>query len=74
MKIILDGCLIALMKRFDALVTMQKTSALCKVPFLTKSTKKNAKNDYFFKNAHCWQFFLIFSEFELCKERVFFAL
>ena len=40
MKIIVWGCLIAQMKRFDALITTQKTPALCEVPFL-KKIKKN---------------------------------
>ena len=42
MKIILEGRLIASMKRFDALITTQKTLALCKDPFLMKKiyTKK----------------------------------
>jgi hypothetical protein len=46
MKIMLAGCLIAQMKRFDALITMQKTSALCEVPFLKKS-RKTTKNGHF---------------------------
>ena len=37
MKIIVWGCLIAQMKRYDALITTQKTPALCKVPFWKKS-------------------------------------
>ena len=38
--IIVWGCLIAQMKRFDALITAQKNPTLCKVPFL-KKIKKN---------------------------------
>ena len=33
-KIIVWGCLIAQMKRFDALITMQKNPALWEVPFI----------------------------------------
>ena len=43
MKIIVGGCLIAQMKRFDALITTQKTPALCKVTFWKKS-RKNPKH------------------------------
>ena len=39
MKIILDGYLIAYMKRFDALIKTQKTSALWDVPFLKKKNE-----------------------------------
>ena len=39
MKIIVWGCLIAQMKRLDALITTQKTSTLCNVPLLKKSRK-----------------------------------
>ena len=39
------------MKRFDALITTQETSALCEVPFL-KKIGKFAKNDNFFCNAN----------------------
>ena len=39
LKIIVLGCLIAQMKRFDALIKTQKTPALCKVPFWKKSRK-----------------------------------
>ena len=34
LKVIVRGCLIAQMKRFDAPIKMQKKPALCKVPFL----------------------------------------
>ena len=34
LKILVWGCLIAQMKRFDALITTQKTPALREVPFL----------------------------------------
>ena len=50
MKIIVWGCLIAQMNRFDALITTQKPPALCKVPFLKKS-RKIAQNDNFKKNT-----------------------
>ena len=36
--------MIAQMRRFDALNTTQKTSALCKIPFLKKNKKKTVKN------------------------------
>ena len=43
MKVITLGCFTADMKQFDALITTQKTPALCEVPFL-KKIRKNAKN------------------------------
>ena len=39
------------MNRLDALITMQKTPALCEVPFLNKS-RKTEKNYHFPKNAN----------------------
>ena len=61
MKIIVWGCLIAQMKRFDALITTQKTPALCEVPFWKKS-RKIAQNDNFSKITIFFFlfFFLIF--------------
>ena len=59
--------------RLDALNATQKTSALNKVPFL-KNIRKTAKIDNFFRNAHFWWFFLIFTETVLRKELKFFAL
>ena len=50
MTIIVGGCLIAQMKRFDALITTQKTPALCEVPFWKKS-KKIIQNDTLKKNT-----------------------
>ena len=47
----LVGCLIASMKQFDALITMLRTSALCKVPFLKKSRKTTQKISIFEKNV-----------------------
>ena len=41
-KIIVRGCLIAQMKRLDALITSQKTSTLCNIPLL-KSLEKPPK-------------------------------
>ena len=73
MKIIVWGCLIAQMKRFDALITTQKTPALCEVPFLKKS-RKTAKKWSFLKNGHFGRFFLIFSKMGLCRALGFFAL
>ena len=58
MKIIVWGCLIAQMKRFDALITTQKTPALCEVPFWKKS-RKIAQNDHFSK----MKLFAIFLDF-----------
>ena len=58
---------------FDALITTQKTQALCKVPFLKKS-RKSAKKWSFFKNGHFRQFFLIFSKTGLHRALGFFAL
>ena len=60
MKIIIRGCLVAQMKRLDALITTQKTSTLCNVPLLKKS-RKTPKKYNFFKNYRFWWFFLIFS-------------
>ena len=60
-KIIVWGCLIAQMKRLDALITMQKTLTLCNVPLLKKS-RKTPKNYIFFKNDRFWWFFLIFQQ------------
>ena len=50
-----------------------KTSALNKVPFSEKIKKKH-QNCYFFRNAHFWGFFLIFSDKVLYKELWFFLL
>ena len=49
MKIIVLGCLIAQMKRFDALITAQKTPELCKVPFWKKNQEKSRKITIFQK-------------------------
>ena len=43
MKLIIEDRLIALMKRFDALIATQKSSALSKVPFLKKSERTEKK-------------------------------
>ena len=58
-KIILEGRLIAQMKHFDSLITPQKTSALCKVPFLKKS-RETFKKLHFCKNCIFLRFLLIF--------------
>ena len=63
MKIIVLGRLIAQMKRFDALVTTQKTPALCEVPFLKKS-RKTAKKWLFLKNGIFFAIFLYFFQNE----------
>ena len=73
MKIIVQGCSIAQMKRFDALITTQKTPALCEVPFLKKS-RKTTKKWSFLKNCHFGQFFLIFSKMGLRRELGYFVL
>ena len=67
------GCLIAQMKRFDALITTQKTPALCEVPFWKKS-RKIAQNYHFSKMTIFWRFFLIFKEMGPRGELGFFAL
>ena len=46
MKIIVWGCLIAQMKRLDALVTTQKTPTLKTVPLLKKSGKTTKKRSF----------------------------
>ena len=73
MKIIEWGFLIAQMKRFDALITIQKTPALCKVPFWKKS-RKIAQNDHFAKMTIFLRFFLILNEMGPRRELGFFAL
>ena len=47
------------MKRFDALIATQKTSVLCKVPYLKKSEKNPQKVTIFFKMP----FFEVFLDF-----------
>ena len=42
------------MKRFDALIATQKTSAFCKVPFLKKSVKNHPKIQFFQKCDFLW--------------------
>ena len=54
MKIIVWGYLIAQIKRFDALITTQKTPALCKVPFKKKKSRKSAK-----KNGQFWKLVIL---------------
>ena len=73
MKIIIRGCLIAQMKRFDALITTQKTPAFCEAPFWKKS-RKIAQNDHFSKMTIFLRFFLIFKEMGPRRELGFFAL
>ena len=60
MKITLEGPFIDQMNRFDALIKMQKTSALCKVPFLKKSIK-TSKNDIFGEKNGNFEVFTYFS-------------
>ena len=57
-KIIVCGCLIAQMKRLDALVTMQKTPTLKTVPLLRKSGKTT--KTVFFYTIVTFVFFLDF--------------
>ena len=59
--------------RLDALNATQKSSAHNKVPFL-KKIRETAKIYHFFRNAHFWWFFLIFTETVLRKELMFFVL
>ena len=49
----------AQMKRFDALITAQKTPALCEVPFW-KKPRKIAQNDPLSKITIIFVFFLVF--------------
>jgi len=68
---------IAQKKGFDALNATQKTSALCKVPFLKKSRKPGQnclKWSKWAKITVFGRFFLFFSEMVLCRELRFFAL
>ena len=51
MKIIVGGCLIDEIKRFDGLFTMQKTPALYKFQIVKKS-RKTDKIGIFLKNGH----------------------
>ena len=76
------------MKRFDALITTQKTSAICKVPFLNKA-RKTANNGHFLNDFFIYfcylffyfyfiffflRFFLIVSEMGLRRELRILAL
>ena len=65
-KIIVWGCLIAQMKRFDALITTRKTPVLCKVPFRKKS-RKNAQNYNFSKITIFCSFFLFLKKWDLAE-------
>ena len=60
MNVIVRGCLIDQMKRFDALITTPKTPSLCKVPFLKKSRKTE-------KNVNFWKI-VILSDFSWFKK------
>ena len=66
MKIIVWGCLIAQMKRFDALITTQKTPALWEVPFRKKS-RKTAQNDHFSKMTIFGSFSWFFKKWDLAE-------
>ena len=61
------------MKRFDALITTQKTSALYKVPYL-KKIRKTSKNLNFWKKLYIFLVSTDFSEMGLCRELRFFTL
>ena len=65
--------LIAQKKGRDALNATQKTSVLCKVPFL-KNSRKTAKNGHFRKNGYFWHFFYLFLETVLFRELRFFCV
>ena len=71
MKIILCGCLIAQMKRFDALITTQKKPQLSARSYFLKNQEK-AQKMAFLKNGHFGLFFLIFSKTGLCRALGFF--
>ena len=71
MKIIVLGCLIAQMKRFDALITTQKTPVSAKSHF-GKNPEKIAQNDHFSNMTIFWRFFLIFKEMGPCRGLGFF--
>ena len=73
MKIMLVGCLIAEMKRFDALITTQKNLSSLRSP-ISEKIKKNHEKWSFLKNGHFWRIFLIFSETGLRRELRFLAL
>ena len=72
MEIILEGCLIDKMKHFDILLTMQKSTALCKVPFM-KNQEKPSKMAIFSKTP-IFGGFLAFSEIGLRRELGFFCV
>ena len=63
-KIIVWGCFIAQMKRFDALITMQKNPSSLRSPISLK-IKKNLQKMVFFLKCHFGRFFWIFSKMGL---------
>ena len=73
MEIILDGCLIALMKRFDALITIQNLSSLQSQ--ISEKIKKNRQKLHLFKKtAIAGGYSDFFQKTGLCRELGFFAL
>ena len=62
------------MKRFDELITTQKTSALCNLPFLKKNLEKLQKIVILEKNVFFCGVSKNILEMRLCREMMFFAL
>ena len=61
----------SLHEAFDALITMQKSSALCKVPFLKKSGKSAKKITIFSKMQFIGGFLDFFRNGTMQREEVF---
>ena len=72
-KTIVWGCLIAQMKRLDALITMHKTWTPCNVPLLKKS-RKIPKNYIFFKTIVIGSFSWFFQQRYSFKSWIFFCV
>ena len=62
------------MKRFDALITTQRTSALYEVSFLENQEKPPEKGIFEKKVIIFGFYFFLSSEMGLCRELRFFAL
>ena len=74
MKLIIEDRLIALMNCFDALIAMQKSSALSKVPFLKKSVKTEEKKTIYSKNVNFFEVFLDFFRTATLQRAEFFCV
>ena len=74
MKIIVWGCLIAQMKRFDALITTQKNPSSLQGPISLKIKKKCKKNCHFWKMVILGNFSRFFSKMGLCRALGFFCV